>query len=140
MLYLDTSVLVAALTPEAETIRVQDWLAVQGAGSLVISDWVATEFSSALSLKIRSGQIGRNDRASALSAFTRLGASSLLRVVVEPEHYRVAARFADRDELSLRAGDALHLAVAAAHGACVCTLDRRMAAACPVLGIETAEI
>lgn len=140
MPYVGTSVLVAALTPEAETDRVQDWLAAQAPGTLLISDWVATEFSSALSIKLRGGRIGERDRASALSAFTRLGASGLRRLRVGPGHFRLAARFADRNELSSRAGDALHLAVAAEHGASLCTLDRRMAAACPLLGIETAEI
>lgn len=140
MPYVDTSVLVAALTPEAETERVQGWFSAQPIGSLLISDWVATEFSSALSIKLRGGRIGERDRAAALSAFTRLGASGLRRLRVDPEHFRLAARFADRNELSLRAGDALHLAVAAEHGASLCTLDRRMAAACPLLGIETAEI
>jgi len=49
----------------------------------------------------------------------------------------MAAAFVDQQKLGLRAGDALHLAVAASHGASVHTLDRRLAEAGPALGIST---
>ena len=70
-LYLDTSLLVAALTHEAQTARVQAWLDAQAADDLAISDWVGAEFSAALSIKRRLGQMGADHRADALAAFAR---------------------------------------------------------------------
>ena len=55
MLYIDTSVLVAALTNESRTAEMQNWLASQRPEDLMISDWVMTEFSAALSIKVRTG-------------------------------------------------------------------------------------
>ncbi len=55
MRYLDTSILVAALTREPRTEEMQDWLAAQAPDSLCISDWVLTEFSAALSMKKEKG-------------------------------------------------------------------------------------
>jgi hypothetical protein len=67
MFYLDTSLLVAVLTNGAETERMQHWLGQQPVDDLALSDWVATEFSSALSIKLRTGQIGAAHRADALA-------------------------------------------------------------------------
>jgi predicted nucleic acid-binding protein len=137
MLYLDTSLLVAALTNEPDTERMQGWLGRHAEGDLAISDWVATEFSSALSIKLRAGHIEPAHRADALAMFARLCADNFLVVPVSRLQFRAAARFADQHQLSLRAGDALHLAVCADHGATLCTLDRRLSDAGPALGIKT---
>jgi len=136
-LYLDTSVLVAALTNEEETTRMQDWLGAQAPEDLSISDWVVTEFSSALSIKLRMGQITVTDRANSLAMFTRLRTESFGVMPVTSQNFRTAARFSDQYALGLRAGAALHLAVCADHGATLCTLDRRLAEAGPQVGLAT---
>ncbi len=136
MLYLDTSILVCALTNEADTAAVQTWVSQQDSRDLTISDWVATEFSSALSIKLRTGQLGVEHRAAALSAFTRLVTETLTILPVSRSSFRTAARFCDQHGLNLRAGDALHLAVCGEHGARLCTLDRRLSEAAPLVGVE----
>lgn len=124
MPYLDTSLVVAALTPERRTAEVQRWLAKQKPDDLVISDWTITEFSAALSMKVRSRQLDPESRSDALALFTRLARETFSVLPVAREDFREASRLADLHDSGLRAGDALHLGVVANHGERLLSLDR----------------
>ena len=70
--------------------------------------------------------------------FTTMSAETFTRLPVSGAQFRTAARFADQHALGLRAGDALHLAICADHGATLCTLDRRLSATGSALGVKAA--
>jgi predicted nucleic acid-binding protein len=128
---------VAAVTKEAKTRPAALWLGDRNAAELLISDWVVTEVSSALSLKQRTGQLSELGRSASLASFRQLVQLSMTILPVRRAHFQKASSYADQFQLGLRGADALHLAVAADHGATVCTLDRRMDAAGAALGVKT---
>lgn len=136
MSYVDTGVLVAALTNEARTASVQKWLAGQPPEELAISDWVVSEFSSALSMKLRMRQLDPEMRAAVLAQFKMLQEETFTVWPITREAFRAAARMADAYSTGLRAGDALHLAVAANHGAQLVSLDKGLVDAALALGIS----
>ena len=115
----------------------QRWLGDQDPELLAISDWVTAEFSSALSIKLRSGQIETQHRTDALAMFTTMSAETFTVLPISGAQFRTAARFADQHALGVRAGDALHLAICADHGATLCTLDRRLSKAGAAVAVKT---
>ncbi len=137
MRYLDTSVLVAALTREPRTADMQNWLAAQSVDTLCLSDWVLTEFSAAISMKVRMEILTTQERALVLGAFAALRESSISTLPISPMDYRIAAHFADQHASGLRAGDALHLAIAYNHGLELCSLDKTLASAAEPLGVNS---
>ena len=134
--YLDSSVTVCAVSAEAATTAVLDWIGNVDAG-LMVSDWVITETFAAISQKRRMKIISADDQRRALAAFEAQLGSSLPVVEVTRGNFRRAARLADNARTALRAGDALHLAVAEHHDFTVCTLDKRQAAAGAAFGVKT---
>jgi uncharacterized protein len=135
MIYVDTSVIVAALTMETTTERAVSWLIVQKAGTLLISPWVNTEFASALGLKRRQKTISANEMMIATTSFQQLRREYCETIPVDRNHFNLATEYLADYKLGLRSGDALHLAVAADNGATLCTLDQTLFDAGQALGI-----
>ncbi|ARP94919.1 type II toxin-antitoxin system VapC family toxin [Bordetella genomosp. 13] len=111
MIYVDTSVLVALCVPEPKSGAVGRWYAGV-AGELGSAACCVTEFASALGIKQRTAQITAEQGAAAWQAFERLCASDLYLLPVDPPVFHRAAVLTLDAASGLRAGDALHLAVA----------------------------
>jgi predicted nucleic acid-binding protein len=133
--YLDTSLLVSALTNEADSVTARNWLGDHAREVHLISHWVPVEFVSALSAKLRNKDITPEDHARAMSEFRYLVSQSLDIIEVTPSDFDRAVSLAENHLLGLKSGDALHLSVA--HVADnLCTRDRRLANAAEALGLN----
>jgi uncharacterized protein len=139
MFYLDTSFLIAAFSLEARTDEARKWIDNTPPEDIFVSSWVETEFSSAISLKIRTGQIKLEERAVILSNWRIFIAETAAVIAVQTKDFETAALFAAQHQLALRAGDALHIAVAQSAGCTLVTLDKKMATAALVLGVPVDE-
>ncbi|ANK94727.1 MULTISPECIES: type II toxin-antitoxin system VapC family toxin [Rhizobium] len=134
MLYIDTSALVAAWTVETRTDDVQQWLAERRSEEIAVSSWTITEFSSAIALKARNGQIDPADRSKALALFKELCSTTFECLPISRTHFIEAARMIEQFNIGLHAGDALHLAIAIDSDATLVTLDKGLAKACSLIG------
>jgi len=127
MIYLDTSILVSLLVKEAQSAGVSAWFARLSQEEITISEWTCAEFSSAIGMKVRTGELTTELACETLRTFRALAENSLKVLVPDRADYLLSSRYLEQFDLGLRAGEALHLAIAADHGARVIyTLDRRL--------------
>jgi hypothetical protein len=128
--YLDTSVLLPLAIPEAASTAVRGWIETVAPDGIAISDWTITEFASALGLKVRTRSLTAAHAAQARQAFDSWAAEGVVVLTPTRADFIRAADYLGNAALGLRAGDALHLAVAANHGALpLFTLDHLLIAA-----------
>ena len=135
MYYLDSSVLVCMFSNEKRTRDVQAWRSTLKSEDVWISDWNLTEFSSAMSFKRRTVQISLLQRREAEALFAAYLKRFPNILKISTAHFHRAAEIAGREDINIRAADALHLAVAEDSGATVCTLDNKMRDAAVVLEV-----
>ena len=127
MVYVDTSVIVALLTVEPKTADVVEWFRrlTQPPTS---SDWLITEFASAISIKVCAGQLSEAQARRVRREFDEFASSALRLVGVGRPAFRRAAELIAQHRHGLRSGDSLHLAAALEVGATdIATLDATLA-------------
>lgn len=136
-LYLDASVLVALFVIDPTSARAEIFLAGYPE-ILVISDFGAAEFSSAVARRVRMRALTRDDGRLAFANFDAWLARSADRQRTTTTDIEAAERILRRLEVNLRTPDALHIVIAARVNATLVTFDQRMAASARALGMAVA--
>lgn len=136
MIYLDTSFLAPFYIQEATSEAVEAILLDLPTQELAISDWTIVEFASLLSRRVRMGELGAELLKELMQSFREDAAHSYTILPVTTADFNVATEFILQWETGLRAGDALHLAVAQnSHVDRFLSLDRALVNTAQQIGI-----
>ena len=136
MLYCDTSFLAPLFKPEPRSLDVESFVAGLGIGRLALSHWTLVEFSSLLAKDLRMGLMTSVQAHAAGAAFDVFVTRGCTTLDVERRDFDRARQLLSDHYSGLRAGDALHLAIAsnaAVDG--IYSLDRTMIAVGASLGL-----
>ena len=136
MLYFDTSFLTPLILQEATSAKVERFMAGLPAAELAISHWTRVEFSSLLAREVRMGGLKSQRAGEADAQFEAIVKESFVVFLPDASDFDLAKRFLGTRETGLRAGDALHLAIASAHRVeAIYTLDKTLLKAGKALGL-----
>jgi uncharacterized protein len=135
--YLDASVLVVLLMVDALTARADAFFR-RSTPVPIVNDFAAIEFASAVSRRVRSGDVSADEARRAFSAFDLWTARVALWEETVTADIRAAETFLRRLALTLRTADALNIAIAQRISAVLVTFDRKMAANARALGVPVA--
>ena len=124
--YLDTSLLVAALIREPGTESAKRFLQAADGQDWLLSAWTDVELASALSIKRRSGVITAEESAQALQRYGTLRDARCTLVTLEAEDFRSARDFCANPALAIRAAAALHLALCQRQRSTMASFDREL--------------
>lgn len=133
-LYLDASVLVALVVDEERSQDARTLIARREPP--IVSTFAALELASAVSRKLRMGELSELQADAALTALDVWLARDAVRVITSESDIFAAAGLVRRFDLKLRTGDALHVTTALRLGADLATFDVRMAQAARAAGLH----
>lgn len=135
MLYLDTAVILSLFVGEPMSAEVGDWVASRRQ-PLACSDWGLSECASALGIRLRRGELNADSAASAYRAIATFANESCELISCASHHQAEAQRLLTRFDLPLRAGDALHLAMAQHMRTTLVTCDKQLLAVAKTIGVK----
>jgi uncharacterized protein len=134
--YFDTSFLMPLVRREATSDRVTEFVDTLGAALLLTSHWTRVELCSAVAREVGMKVLRPAEGRIAISNFEHGILPSFLLYAVELNDCKLAMDYLQNFETGLRAGDALHLAIAKNNNAqAIYSLDDRMIRAGKLLGV-----
>lgn len=138
-IYLDNSVVVPLLLPDAFAARAEAFL-LSGPIGLIVSDFVSAEFASVVGSRLRTGILAIKDARAVLTNFDLWSGQRTSGAETSTSDIRAAESMLRRLDLTLRAPDAINLAITQRLGADLATFDAKMAASATKLGISVLRI
>ena len=136
MRYFDTSFLVPLILPEAASEPIAGFFESLPADDRAVSHWTRVEFASLLAREVRMGGLDPGAAREAGSRFETMIGESFVVLLPNRDDFDRAKDWLGHFETGLRAGDALHLAIAGNRGAeAIYSLDRLMIEAGRMLGL-----
>ena len=136
MRYFDTSFLVPLILPEATSDPITGFFDDLPADDLAVSHWTRVEFASLLAREVRMRNLDAAAGYAASSRFESMVEESFVVLLPNRGDFDQARDWLNKFETGLRAGDALHLAIARNRGAqAIYSLDKVMIAAGKALGL-----
>jgi len=137
VVYLDTSFLAPLVIAEDTSDAVEVYLLKMAPGDLVTSFWTRVELASLISRKQRVGELSEVQAANIRAEFARILSESFGMLMPSLADYVMAEELLAHYKTGLRAGDALHLAVASNQGGLeVLSLDQGLIKAAKLLGLK----
>jgi predicted nucleic acid-binding protein len=135
MVYMDTSVIVAYYCPEALSEKAEAFITTHARPA--ISPLTELELFSAISRKIREGNMDRKDGSRIIAKFlSHLDDLFYNKIPIEQHHYRLARDWIGQFITSLRSLDAIHLSIASSEGATLVTADEVLATSRETLAVD----
>jgi uncharacterized protein len=136
VLYFDTSFLAPLIVPEATSDKIAAFIRRLPAEELTVSHWTRVEFSSLIAREVRMGELDVRAAIRADDRFESMVEESFSVILPSADDFGLAKRYLRQFETGLRAGDALHLAIARNHRAAVIySLDKTLVKAGKILDL-----
>jgi predicted nucleic acid-binding protein len=140
MLYFDTSFLTPLILEEPTSTAVERFISGLPSGTLAVSHWTRVEFSSLVAREVRMGGLEREAAREVDAQFEAVVTESFLVLVPTADDFRLAKEYLGDHDTGLRAGDALHLAIAENNRAeAIYSLDNAMLRAGKILGLPVSK-